>query len=59
MFIDPETRGSVDVQDYISRLFPLFRGAQLHSAARNYQRLGDPFDQVVRIMGDGEFIFLF
>ena len=58
MFIDPETRDTVHVQDYVSRLFPLFRGNQLHMVAKNYEHLGNPFSKVIQIMGEGEVVTL-
>lgn len=53
MFVDPETRGSVDVRDYLTKLFPMFRGNQIHLALTHYENLGDSFEQVIQIMGDG------
>ncbi|TEB18583.1 alpha/beta-hydrolase [Coprinellus micaceus] len=50
MFVDPETRGSVDVRDYLPKLFPMFRGNQIHLALTLYENLGDPFEQVIQIM---------
>ncbi|KAF6759858.1 Alpha/Beta hydrolase protein [Ephemerocybe angulata] len=55
MFIDPESRDSVDVADYLSRLFPLFRGNQIHLAMKNYENMGTPFETVIQIMGDAIF----
>ncbi|TEB27125.1 alpha/beta-hydrolase [Coprinellus micaceus] len=56
MFVDPETRGSVDVRDYLPKLFPMFRGNQIHLALTLYENLGDPFEQVIQIMGDAIFV---
>ncbi|KAJ2934682.1 hypothetical protein H1R20_g2421, partial [Candolleomyces eurysporus] len=56
MFIDPETRNAVHVHDYVSRLFPLFKGNQLHMVAKNYEHLGNPFNQVIQIMGEAIFV---
>ncbi|KAJ3542368.1 hypothetical protein NMY22_g3532 [Coprinellus aureogranulatus] len=55
MFIDPEMRDSVDVGDFLSKLFPMFRGDQVHLALKHYENLGDPFEQVIRIVGDAIF----
>jgi hypothetical protein len=56
MFIDPETRDTVHVQEYVSRLFPQFRGNQLHMVAKNYEHLGAPFSKVIQIMGEGKVV---
>ncbi|RXW25552.1 hypothetical protein EST38_g373 [Candolleomyces aberdarensis] len=56
MFIDPETRSTVHVHDYVSRLFPLFKGNELYMVAKNYEYLGNPFSQVIQIMGEAIFV---
>ena len=56
MFVDPDTRDTVHVQEYVSRLFPQFRGNQLHMVAKNYEHLVTPFSKVIQIMGEGKVV---
>lgn len=53
-FINPQTPATVNVQNYVTKLFPKFRPQDAAAAAAQYHGLGTPLNQITLIMGEGK-----
>lgn len=52
--MDPTTENTVEVQQYVSQLFPTLGSKNAGAAAAQYAGLGSNISQVISIMGEGE-----
>ncbi|PPQ79378.1 hypothetical protein CVT25_002648 [Psilocybe cyanescens] len=56
IFVDPTTENTVQVQQYVSQLFPTLGSKDVQAATAQYAGLGSNISQAISIMGEAIFV---